>query len=43
MLRDHPDTLPFFKRQYGEKGLAVPMPQNLTPPKNQAELGAVHH
>jgi radical SAM superfamily enzyme YgiQ (UPF0313 family) len=23
MLRNHPDTLPFFKRQYGEKGLAA--------------------
>jgi radical SAM superfamily enzyme YgiQ (UPF0313 family) len=26
MLRDHPDTLPFFKRQYGGKGLPVPLP-----------------
>jgi radical SAM superfamily enzyme YgiQ (UPF0313 family) len=24
MLKNHPDTLPFFRRQYGEKGLAVP-------------------
>jgi radical SAM superfamily enzyme YgiQ (UPF0313 family) len=24
MLRTYPDTLPFFKRQYGEKGLPVP-------------------
>jgi radical SAM superfamily enzyme YgiQ (UPF0313 family) len=31
MLAAHPDTLPFFKRQYGEKGLTALLPPGAVP------------